>query len=139
MKTMRLTILTMVTFITISVCISVQALDFKLKNISSSQEISAMLTDPTDTSYSNYIDTLDAGGDEYSGSIPFNRAFYISIFSGLNPKGRMYKIMVNPKKTKAVFLEWNDDTKTLRPQKPEKKHFFSKDANIKESEIVKMP
>ena len=126
-------------FITMAFSMNVQALDFKLKNISPSQEISAMLTNPTDTSYSNYIDTLESDGSEYSGSIPFNRTFYITIFAGLNPKGRMYKIMVNPNKTKTVFLEWNDDTKTLRPQKPEKKYFFSKDTNIKESEIIIMP
>ncbi len=134
MKTMKLAI-----FAIVATVINLQAIDFKLKNVSRSHEISALLTDPIDSSYSNYIDTIDTG-DEYSGSIPFNRPFYVSIFANLNPAGRMYKINVTPK-TQTVFLEWDQDTKRLRPQKPAKKGlkgFFSKDGNIKESEIIKM-
>lgn len=132
MKTMKLALVAIVTMV-----INVQAIDFKLKNVSRSHEIDSMITDPINTNYSNDLGTIEADGGEYSGSVPFNRPFYISIFSNLNPAGRMYKINVNPK-TKTVFLEWSQDTKTLRPQKSTKKRFFSKDSNIKESEIVKM-
>ena len=136
MKIMKLAI-----FAIIATVINLQAIDFKLKNVSRSHEIEALLTDPIDTSYSNFLGTLDSDGGEYSGSVPFHRPFYVSIFANLNPTGRMYKINVNSK-TQTAFLEWDQDTKTLRPQKPAKKGlkgFFSKDGNIKQSEIIKMP
>jgi len=116
---------------------ALQAIDnFKVNNISPYHDISLVITNPYDRNYVQEIATIAVGGDEYSGPIPFNHPFYLTIFAGSNPVGRLYEIAINPKKTKTIFLDYNHETKTLRPQQQTRKKFFSKDSNIKQSEII---
>jgi hypothetical protein len=110
--------------------------NFKVKNMAQHHDIAIVITNPYDNNYIEDLGTVEFGGEEYSGPIPFNHPFYMTIFYGSNPKGFLYEIAINPKKTKTIFLEWHYDTKTLRPQKTHKKRFFSKNTNIKKSEII---
>ena len=128
---------TLVTITFISCFTRLQATDnFKLKNISNFHDISAIITNPYDKNDINNLGTIGFGGEEYSGSITSDHPFYLTVFSGSNPIGRMYEIAVNPKKTKTIFLEWDSTAKTLRPQEPGKKKIFFGNKNVKKSEII---
>lgn len=83
--------------------------------------------------------TIDSGGGKYTGTIPLNKTTMITIFSGYNPTGQDYHFNIDPKKTKTIFLEWDHfgSSPRLKPQSV-KKSFFSKDTNIKASEIIRM-
>jgi len=113
-----------------------QANNFELINNSSNGiEISAILYDSS-TRKETDLGPIVWNGEKYTGTIPLNRTTFLTIFSGHNPKGFQYFLDIDPKKVKTIFLEWNHHgNPKLQPQKIERKHFFSKNTNIKAADL----
>jgi len=112
--------------------------NFELINNSSYGVGISMLFKDRTTEKITELQDLSQTRDKYYTTIPL-RPTILVIFSGHNPRGHEYLLNIDPKKTQTIFLEYNHQAKPqLQPQKVVKKAFFSKDTNIKASQIKKL-